>query len=345
MEECPFKILGLELSASKEEIDKKWKSMVREVHPDKTVGKPDAHLSKERTQILNNARKQALEMHDTDFNCHWARSKKQEDEKSFKKRVMQLVREIYDNEYQKLASSFYSDSYFQKKLHEWTPEERQEANAIVQNGTSNSRQKLVEAEQRIAKLQKEKEDQQKVVHDQMQKIQDLQTQLEARKESSKKLDDALQLMLGMQKENEEYKKNTNDQAQKIQDLQTQLISAKQTSLAQHTTASAGTEEDEDEPTAVQKSEKRKHIKLFKTTDQEAAFKQTVGEFVRSKIRTAQHTNSVLTTRQMMTSFIQNGHSTPSQLIFFKEVRAQIKDIFPDSVYKRRAASEDTTTSR
>ena len=86
MEECPFKILGLELSASKEEIDKKWKSMVREVHPDKTVGKPDAHLSKERTQILNNARKQALEMHDTDFNCHWARSKKQEDEKSFKKR-------------------------------------------------------------------------------------------------------------------------------------------------------------------------------------------------------------------------------------------------------------------
>ena len=99
------------------------------------------------------------------------------------------------------------------------------------------------------------------------------------------------------------------------------------------TASADESEVENVPES--NSKKRKHIKILKTASEEKAFEETVGQFVQSSIQWEPKPSSVLTTRQMMEAFIQEGHSTASELLFFKEVRNQLKLKFPDSVYKKK----------
>ena len=178
--ECPFDVLQLPRWASLEEIDKQWKTLVRMVHPDK-IG---ADAGTEKTKTLNDARERAKLMYN-EFECAWARrlkemeaeseaKKKADEAREHKRKILKLVREIYENEYDKTTSYYSSSDYFSRKMCDWSPADKEEADNIVQNGLGDSRTKLKEAERRITQMQKQA---QQVTNDNEQKVKDLQSQL------------------------------------------------------------------------------------------------------------------------------------------------------------------------
>jgi hypothetical protein len=57
MSQCPFHVLNLPATATKEEVLKQWKQLARHMHPDKN---PDDHAT-ERTQEINDAKDRAIE--------------------------------------------------------------------------------------------------------------------------------------------------------------------------------------------------------------------------------------------------------------------------------------------
>ena len=67
--DCPFVILGLPLSSSELDINRKWKTLLMSGHPDKNEG---SDLSHKKTQIYNDARGRAIQKL-TSYECILAR--------------------------------------------------------------------------------------------------------------------------------------------------------------------------------------------------------------------------------------------------------------------------------
>ena len=131
--ECPFHVLQLPKWASLSDIDKQWKAMVRVVHPDK-IGAADGTA---KTQALNDAHERAREMYDkTGLHCLT---------------IMSIVRQLHYHEFDKRKSS-YDSRKFDAESSQWSPEDRKEAENMIQyglNGRYNER--ILEAQ-----LEKEK---------------------------------------------------------------------------------------------------------------------------------------------------------------------------------------------
>ena len=151
MSGCPFEALGLDTTASIDEIDRQWRKLVRAVHPDKVDNMGD-----ERAKQLNDARDRAKQMHDT-FECHWARRKKEEDAKERKRTVLMCVKEIYANEYEKMGWAYMMGDYFKERMNRFSDDVRKEAEDVVEYGLGNSRKELEAAEENITQLEKEME--------------------------------------------------------------------------------------------------------------------------------------------------------------------------------------------
>lgn len=96
--------------------------------------------------------------------------------------------------------------------------------------------------------------------------------------------------------------------------------------------------DTDDETSTHSTKRRKSNKTHLSYTEVQAFKQTVSEFILSKIHISQQTQTFVTTRQIMDHFIKNGHSVPSETFFFKEIRTQLdsksSSQSPTAIYKK-----------
>lgn len=252
--QCPFAILGLEKSATLEEIDRKWRQMMLKVHPDKTQTETD-----DEAKRLNDAHEKAKDMYGQ-FECIWARKKKAEENATRRRRVLDIVRQIFENEVDKTYSSYWKKDYFASKMQALPLDERQEAEAIVQNGLrSCSTTDVEDAEQRIDSIKKEaqhaKEELQKQIHDlatQLRRAKEDRSEMEKRmaKESVRantaeqgleavtgkahelqtKLDRAEEKIQALESANENVQRTKDELERQTHDLAVQLRSAKEACL-------------------------------------------------------------------------------------------------------------------
>jgi len=312
-QQCPFSVLGLELSASKKEINAKWNTIVL------------AKESNSPSKMLSEARVKALEMHDTLFECKWARQKKRD----HKKKVMELARDILDYEFNKLKSSRFNKAYLQEMLKKWTPLEQQEANAIVQNGISDSKKKLSDAEELIVKLKIETKDKQKIID---QRVEEL-------RKTKQELADAHQHIAKLQKENNDKQQNVHDQEPPSTSEVPRIEGAglgqgEGTKKRKHAKISTMQPQIQarTEGSGPEGAKKRKHGKVLKTSDEYDAFKQNISDFIQSKIQASQNPRFFTASRQIADAFVKNGFKIESSKLFEKEIRRQLTLKFPDATH-------------
>ena len=90
----------------------------------------------------------------------------------------------------------------------------------------------------------------------------------------------------------------------------------------------------DEDTSAPRRKKPTHTRVFSDPEENKAFKKIVGQFISSRLKISQHERSFLTPRQIIDEFKKNGHSVPSESLFFKEVRSQLEHMHPAITYKK-----------
>ena len=125
MGECPFEILGLPFSASKEEIDRRWKDLMLKSHPDK-IG---AAEGTERAKVLNDARVRATETNEEI-------EKRNETLRQYRQGDMfYCAAELFAFEGRKCMYNNACDrTALDEKLSKCPPEDRQGAEALFQYG-------------------------------------------------------------------------------------------------------------------------------------------------------------------------------------------------------------------
>jgi hypothetical protein len=165
----PFDILGLEPTASEEEIDKRRRHLLLEVHPDKTRGdEATKQANEEKTREYNKAHEEAISL----VRDPWFQQIKtlilqyksteevarqtvnESDERLEKKNFFSRMIDILSDHRQQLNDN-YNESEFKKKVARWTAEQYNEANNAVQHGLSDSRKMLSEMQCHLEKAMQE----------------------------------------------------------------------------------------------------------------------------------------------------------------------------------------------
>jgi curved DNA-binding protein CbpA len=161
----PFDILGLDPTASEEEIDKRRRHLLLEVHPDKTRGdEATKQASEEKTREYNKAHEEAISL----VRDPWFQQIKtlilqhnsaeevarqivnESDERLEKKNFFSRMIDILSDHRQQLNDN-YNGSEFKKQVARWTAEQYNEANNAVQHGLSDSRKMLSEMQCQLEK--------------------------------------------------------------------------------------------------------------------------------------------------------------------------------------------------
>ena len=80
--------------------------------------------------------------------------------------------------------------------------------------------------------------------------------------------------------------------------------------------------------------KPRHTRVFSNHEENQAFKQTVSQFIESRIQISQNKKSFITSKQILDEFKKSGLSTPSETLFFTEVRNLLDKKRPSITYKQ-----------
>ena len=198
MTSCPFACLGLEISASLDDIDRQWRQLMRHAHPDKFKTTDDT-----KAKSLNDARDKAKQLFYTQ-NCENARI---EVEKR-KRKLFRAVERIFNNHHERLCTVYTDGPFFERAKLDCPPDIWKEAEDIVEYGLGDTRQKLKAAQETILELKQEilcfhQTSNENVM---LNEIQRLKQQLESENQQKKILEDALQ---GLESEIKPLRKRQN----------------------------------------------------------------------------------------------------------------------------------------
>ena len=337
--QCPFEILGLEKSASLEEIDRQWRQLMRNVHPDKT--NENDHMAKK----LNAARDDARQMHDEDVYCKWERDKKEGVKARHQKEVLEAVKDIFANEIDKIDSRFYfSADIFARKMQALPPEVRKEAEDIFQHGMGDARSTLSKAEERISKLQHE-------LHTKNNVEQELKKKLTKASEENAFLLSVIEKQAAqiaeitsekvalvetyehrMSEMVQQHQDITSKQTNQINELTNQLRMAKE--HLEEMVSNAESESTEAEQ--LEGECKRKKHKSMLIKEQAETMQDAIIEFIENHMAKSSTDQYFLSTHQVITAFTDHGYQNPTnQNAFTKELRNHIVKTFPGARASRR----------
>ena len=344
MNRCPFEILGLGQDASLEEIDKQWRQMIRNVHPDKNNGGSDSHAKE-----LNNARDRAKVMYET-FDCHWARKQRDEKLVERKKKVLDIVRRIFEDESDKLRY-YYNADIFKRAMSEYPEDMIKEAKGIVENGMGDSRKKLADSESNVVQLQ----EQIKIMEAQNNDYRSKQEIYESRLKAA----DLQILLFNEQAENsrlrekEKEKQLTKARAEiheRIRHFEEREELNKANAIKQIFLLQVELEKLKDDfntfvsiehqkETTYQadgprcNAKKRKHNRFFSSEDNSTRFKNTVTEFITAHLVPSKNVGDFVYTKDITDMFnMKYPDGNYSNALFFKELKRQVSNFgFPSYV--------------
>ena len=296
--QCPFALLGLDKSATLEEIDKRYKLLILKCHPDKMktgTGDTDA-------KVINDARDRAKQMYDT-YECSRARNEKDEEDRKRKRKIMEIVKQIYDNEYDKLSTYYIGGEFFERRMKALQPSDRKEAEDIIQYGIGDSRIRLAKTEEQVTLLHNEAK--------------------RTKEEHQQQAREMVYALANATKEITELKANY----EKLNVSHMELIQKNQQAISRAEEAEARLKGME--PKGSSKSPKHMHADIDKTKQ----LRQSVNAFLEKHIH--QSTLDVfVSTQEIMEAFINNGNHTTKSDPLSKELRRQMSLKFPDAVFTR-----------
>jgi curved DNA-binding protein CbpA len=350
--ENPFETLGLDLTASEDEINRQWRRLMRQVHPDKP------NSDEAQTKVYNEARDKAIAIARVRVELQRAR----ENEK--KSQQLRKMIDVIFNECDKLSND-YTDTKYKEKTQNWTPEQLREAEDAVQYGLSDSRTLLEKARTRVEELESalrleteranqakaQNEDweqrcaaQQTEIKRMEQENSLLQEQIRDLRQQNDTKDEVIQAELAQFKqklsEAEQRLQQTNGQEilleQKLADTD-QRVEASEAKAKEWETkcivlkeqldrmiASDQQSESEQKETDIKK---RKHRKHFNDED-ELVFKDRLTSFLRTHVQLKE--NAFISTKMIQKSFKSMSHNGPmiNDQVFFKHLKNYLYAIFP-----------------
>ena len=312
-----------------------------------------------QTKIINDARERAHTMYALP-ECKRARQKKEDDLRCHKRKILDIVKQIYDNERDKLSGFYFGETYFEQRMKALNPLDRKEAEDIVQHGLGDARIQLNKAEKQIAHLQHEANEARQKLHElnaQLKafKDQNLNERNQPTREQDASANDQIQTLkkhLIDQAAELKAMKETND-AQISENVKAQAIIAKmhqetnemKARLAAETTPSNKAEEKikaletkKTDPSGLQ-DKKRKHVKVFCTEEQQEAFRASVKGFVGALLEPSTNQQSFITSQEIKAAFLHDGQHISSERIFFMELHAQIQTAYPLAKYTHNRDSK------
>jgi curved DNA-binding protein CbpA len=92
-------------------------------------------------------------------------------------------------------------------------------------------------------------------------------------------------------------------------------------------------EDRDNDAPIPQAKMQKHTRVIQNFEENEAFKKTVSNFIKSRIKISQRERSFLTPVQIINEFKKDGLYLPSEGLFFKELRSQLDTMHPHITYK------------
>jgi hypothetical protein len=350
-----FDILQLPMSASLEEIDKKWKTLVLTVHPDK-IG---AEEGTKKTQILNEAHHKARQMYH-ESECSWAR----------------FLQQQHGNINTEDANKYKDEQWIKEMLAAHLAEERAHANAAKLKWEEDLKRKVSQAvtpymtqaykdEVRIEELNTSLEteriraDKAENLAEECIQIAERETKhLEKAYVEIQTKDTQLRELLHQNKEkdllihkgNLKHAETTTelDHTQKqlakseqkqvileetLSTLQTLLEKEKErTEIAENKAKEWERKYNEIRPEATSNDtecihrKKRKHGKHFETQEADTEFKNSMESFLQSHLQVSE--NTFLSTKRIKEVFTKSVDQTPNDQLFCKNLRSQIQTLFP-----------------
>jgi len=359
----PFQTLGLEITASEEEINRQRRRLVLKVHPDKTRGDNATKRANEaKTRLYNRAHEEAISLirnplfQQIKANIQEKKKleeeikKKQEEHKreedATQKRVdkkhfyFKMI-DIIINESKKLDDD-YNETEFKEKIKTWTHEQHQEASDAVQYGLGDSskmlneqRCKLEEVIQENVRLKTQIQDLQTETNEKNQQLTESREQLVSTEATLTQKEDQL-------RESEQIRINLDKRISVLQSLLEQETNQK-------TSAEAGAKEWEHKYNEMQQqkvhkelvqhtrkemqseiedtsNKKRKHTKRLDTKEIELAFKNRIASFLQTRFQVGD--NAFLSTKKLQRLFIEHTGQTSDDQLFFKTLRTEMRNTFP-----------------
>jgi len=377
MEE-PFHTLGLDSTATEEEINRHWRRLVRQIHPDKPSG------NEEQTKIFNEARERAIACaRDPSFReISHKRAERKKEKEEFKKRqeksyLLFRMIDILMNEHNKLDAN-YDESIFKAKTRDWTPQQFKEAQDSVFYGLHNNRTILDELRSKL-KSETERANQAEVLADTWkQKCAAQQQELKQMKKEHATLSkqvDQLQTNNNTEKHKADVAVNTIDELlREKQTLQQRLLELTHEQNAHEEairTLQASINEQKTRADTAEANLLRVRTTLETTIEQETGRvgisrstaeelkdpsytkkRKHVKHFARAEDETAfqneltsflrttfqQSKHDFTSTQDMKKSFSSYTSNMPSDQTFFKHLKNQIQIVFPSALSCEKSVS-------
>jgi hypothetical protein len=312
----PFDILGLDPTASEEEIDKQRRRLVLKVHPDKTRGDEATQKANEaKTREYNNAHEEAISfVRDPCFQqikTFILQQKRAEEERERRTREIETrtkrqqffyrMIDIISDRLRQLNDN-YSDSEFKQKTGSWTAEQYQEAHDAVQFGLSDSRNMLSDTRSQLEKATQENARLREQVGQRDMAAAEIHTR------TQQKLQKLKEMEIQITKRAEIAEAKAKEWEQKYTELQIRI---------------------ENESTQQKDSEKgckkRKHTKFLENESDCLAFQANLTSFIQTRIHAEK--SGFLSTSAIKQAFIEYTGKDVSSQFFFKHLKKGIEDIF------------------
>lgn len=294
----PFEILGLETTATEQEIDRRRRHLMLQVHPDKSTG------NEAQTRIYNEAHEQATRV---------ARESRLMQTQHKKELFQRMINVILDKRRRLNAD----ESEFSPTPNNWTPEQKQEAEDAVLYGISDARKRMKMAEQENI-----------VLREQIVALQATINQERHRANTAEaKLPELLKEKHTLHEQLLELRQEQITSGCKFQELQasnTELLS--QLHAIQETTHETKSEPPKRARTAETNCQKRRHVKHFETQETELAFKTTITSLLQTRFQANEH--AFVSTKKIHSLFTEHNGQMPNDQFFCKNLRKQMRNVFP-----------------
>jgi curved DNA-binding protein CbpA len=342
-----FDTLQLPKSASLEEIDKKWRELVRTVHPDK-IG---AAEGTKKTQILNEAHEKAKKMYH-ESECTQARRLQQQSngtswrEKSeTEKKLDNIMENAARNEAVK-ASRRAAEANSQSRWKEEMTQTINELHTALETESARANKAEQMADESIQMAERETEQlQQACAEIQMKdtQLRDLQHQNKEKDmfmqeanlknaEITAELDQKAKQLVQSEQERavleekllkleaslEEEKQRAEMAEDRAKEWENKYIENAKQCIDTQVEACMET----DDPG----SRKRKHVKHFETREEDLVFKNTIKSFLQTRFQANQ--SAFVPSNAIHQLFIEHTGHIPNNQVFYKTLRTQMCVIFP-----------------
>lgn len=321
----PFETLGLDLTASEDEINRQWRRLMRQVHPDKPNG------DEAQTRLYNEAHEKAIAIvrdpATSGLRQTMAKERKLKELDKKHQRFFRMTEVLFNEWEQRCAAQ-------QTEINRMEPENRllrQQSDAkdeVIQGKDAElarCKQRLSEVDQCLAAADtKATEWEQRflarceddgAVRAQLQQANEMRLRLE------QKLKDTGQSVEAAEAKAKEWE----TKCSVLQENLDQLLANNARSEAQ-----VGAEDSD--------RKKRKHVNHFGTKEEELTFKNTIASFLQTRFQGSQY--AFVPTRTIHKLFTEHTGHTPNNQLFYKFLRDQMSIIFPTAtICDRRFSGE------